>query len=71
MELGRCEVGDVVVDGDLDDTLDGHDGGGADVVRRRGDSARVPVPLRVLHPRATSGGLRHLFYEGESRKKKE
>ena len=33
MELGRREVGDVVVDGDLDDALDGHDGGGADVVR--------------------------------------
>lgn len=48
MELGRCEVGDVVVDGDLDDALDGHDGRGAHVVRRRRDGARVPVPLRVL-----------------------
>ena len=48
MELGRCEVGDVVVDGDLDDALGGHDGRGARVVRRRRDGARVPVPLRVL-----------------------
>jgi hypothetical protein len=48
MELGRCEVGDVVVDGDLDDALHGHDGRGAHVVRRRRDGARVPVPLRVL-----------------------
>jgi hypothetical protein len=48
MELGRREVGDVVVDGDLDDALDGHDGGGAHVVRRRRDGPGVPVPLRVL-----------------------
>ena len=41
MELGRCEVGDVVVDGDLDDALDGNDGHGAHVVRRRRDGARV------------------------------
>jgi hypothetical protein len=49
MELGRCEVGDVVVDGDLDDALGGHDSRGAHVVRRRRDGARVPVPLRVLN----------------------
>jgi hypothetical protein len=48
MELGRCKVGDVVVDGDLDDALHGHDGRGAHVVRRRRDGARMPVPLRVL-----------------------
>lgn len=40
------------MDGDLDDALNGHDGGGADVIGRRGDGARVPVPLRVLRPRA-------------------
>jgi hypothetical protein len=48
MELGRCEVGDVVVDGDLDDALHRHDGRGAHIVRRHRDGARVPVPLRVL-----------------------
>ena len=72
MELGRREVGDVVVDGDLDDALDGHDGGGADVVRRRGDGARVPVPLRVLlHPRAHERGiaLRHLRRQKQEEKK--
>ena len=48
MELGRCEVGDVVVDGDPDDAHDGHDGHGAHVVRCCREGARVPVPLHVL-----------------------
>lgn len=50
MELGRREVGDVVVDGDLDDALHRHDRRCAHVVRRRRDRPRVPVPLRVLPP---------------------
>ena len=73
-ELGWCEVGDVVVDGDLDDALDGNDGHGAHVVRRRRDGARVPVPLRVLirakprtcHARAGLGlGYKEGRREGE------
>jgi hypothetical protein len=32
MELRRCEVGDVIVDGDLDDTLNGHDGRGTHII---------------------------------------
>ena len=67
MVLGRREVGDVVVDGDLDDALHRHDRRRADVVHRCRDRPRVPVPLRVLHTRTLeSTGARQEEIDSET-----
>lgn len=48
IDLGRGEIGDGEVSGDLDMSDGRHDGGSTHVINESGDGSRMPIPIRIL-----------------------